>query len=751
LNKHPYLDINPPEKNYDSWPAFILPWDDMTTGLTDMSRFLEKPAGATGFIKVVNGHLATGDGKRWRVWGHMFSGNAPLPSMDEAPKIARRFAKFGLNCVRLHHIDHRWPDGIIIRHTTGKRIPGITINNVAYRDDEPTRSLDPEAMARLDWFIYHCKLNGIYIDLNLNVSRAFTTADGVKEAELIGLGKGLTYLDDQLIALQKEYARQVLEHVNPFTGNRYAEEPAIAFVELVNENSILENWQRGLLVPVEGEERDSGAWAHIPPSYARDLDTKWNRWLEKRYPHRVALLAAWQGELGDYEDASHGTVRRLKPEEFESTSTPRFCDEARFLLEMEQDFFIDMQSFLRGQVGTRQLIIGTSDHSRNWSAIPQLESNSILDVMDGHDYWIYPRQVKRASKIMHWDPTPMVDCPDSSIPTKLSRTLVKGKPYVVSEVNEAFPRDSACEMIPIVTAYGLLQDWDGIMWCKYRGHYHAGSLMGPGPTWSWDTQAVGAYLSMYADPMKMSQLAIGALMWHRGDVQAARGEIERAMPHNWALESLRVKFPDQNHPYWIPYLPGRLSLVHRTVIADFHADRLLPEEGSVVLPQGKIVSDTGELIWENTPDDGRVLIDTPCHQGMVMRAGTRETTNLIIHLQTRFSAIQVASLDEQPLSRTSQMLLVAVSRVANTGQKWEDNTRTRFGSAWGGPPTRIEPVQATLILKNLEGASRALLQPLDGRGQPFEIPLQAHRSEEGFVFHLSAEPGTTWYNITIER
>ncbi|MBC7237959.1 MAG: hypothetical protein H5T69_19115, partial [Chloroflexi bacterium] len=215
-------------QEHDNWPAFPVPWDDNLPGPTDMSWLLHKPAGAKGFIRVVDGHLATGDGQRWRIWGQNITGKSPLPPMHMAETIARRLAKFGLNCIRLHHCDHRWPDGILIRRSDGQPAPGIIVNGVAGRDEESTRALDPEAMARLDWFIACCKKHGVYIDLNLNVSRPFSKADGVKQVEWIGFGKGMTYFDERLIQLQKEYAQQLLEHVNPFTGLRYADEPAIA-------------------------------------------------------------------------------------------------------------------------------------------------------------------------------------------------------------------------------------------------------------------------------------------------------------------------------------------------------------------------------------------------------------------------------------------------------------------------------------------------------------------------------------------
>jgi len=45
-NSRPMPDTN-------TWPAFTLAWDDNLPGPTDVSYLLEKPAGASGFIKVV--------------------------------------------------------------------------------------------------------------------------------------------------------------------------------------------------------------------------------------------------------------------------------------------------------------------------------------------------------------------------------------------------------------------------------------------------------------------------------------------------------------------------------------------------------------------------------------------------------------------------------------------------------------------------------------------------------------------------
>lgn len=725
-----------PMPDHNAWPEFTVPWDDNLPGPTDMSFLLDKPAGAKGFIQITDGHLAAGDGARWRIWGQNLCSSTPLPPMSMAPIIARRLAKFGINCIRLHHMDHRWPGGVLIRRTGRDSASGRRRT----RDSETTRALDPEAMARLDYFVFCCRENGVYIDLNLNVSRPFTSSDGVKQVEWMGYGKALTYFDPRLIFLQKEYAQQMLSHVNPFTGSRYADEPAIAIVELVNENSILESWVCNRL---RGEQTEPfGTWGDIPPAYGKDLDRLWNNWLTGKYTNRQELYDAWDSDLRDHENPVQGSVRRLRPEDFASASRGRFQDEATFYAEIERDYFQDMESFLRGELGVKQIILGTSDHNHSINGQLHVQNNSVLGIIDGHCYWQHPRFPGRAWSRSEWliTNTPMVDASDHSAPAQLSRSRVKGMPYVVSEINEPFPNDYAAEFIPILGAYGLLQDWDGIFFFDYGG----------GSEERWKDSTIPSYFSVANDPMKMAETAIGALMFLRGDVQAAGKMIEQCMTHESVLESLRSR-PDDRHPYSITHLLGRLALVHQTAIGDFRAEAISPGESEIALPETQIASDTGQLTWEDAPEDGRVLVDAPRYQAIIGRAGKRSTSNMTLDLTAPFAAVQLASLDEKPISQSGRMLLVTGARVANTGMKWLDDSRHSLGDQWGEAPTRIEPVSGTLVLHNLEEARSVALQPLDGCGQPNGEARDFTAEGGKWSIAISEKVDTVWYLIEVTR
>jgi len=254
---------------------FVLPWDDATKGPTNIAEWLPKPAGKEGHVRVGrDGHLYTGH-HRNRFFGVNLCFGANFPKKSDATAIAARMAKFGVNCVRFHHMDsHPFPDGIRAR-------------NVPH-----SRALDPEALDRLDYLIAELKKNGIYVDLNLLVSRPFLEADGLpkeiesldwKEAHVVG------FFYEPILALQKEYARQLLTHRNPYTGTTYAEEPAVAFVEINNENGLIHAWM--------GRTLDE-----MPDIFKEDLRRQWNAWLKKSYGSTDALRRVWNAEetlLGD--------------------------------------------------------------------------------------------------------------------------------------------------------------------------------------------------------------------------------------------------------------------------------------------------------------------------------------------------------------------------------------------------------------------------------------------------------------------
>lgn len=697
-----------------SQPAFVVEWPEPTGAAVDVSFLLDAPAGRNGPIQIKAGHLADAAGRRFRIWGVNVTAAGALPEKAHATRLADQLARQGINCVRFHFLDRPSPRGLI----------------AADRDD--TRAFDPVQLDRLDWFVAELKRCGIYTNLNLNVARAYKAGDGVKDHELLGFAKALTFFDPRLLELQRDYARQLLSHRNPYTGTTYAREPAVALVELVNENSLVEAWKDGRLRG-RNTRKNPGTWTDIPASYAADLTVQFNAWLDRSYPSETRQR--WREQAGV---AAETPLPRLVPDEFAKAPADRFHAEAEFYLQLEQSFYLEMANFLREEVGLGALLVGNSDHGHARTGYPQLVGTSLLDVVDGHVYWQHPKyitdpQTGRQTGFTIGN-TPMVDEPRYSSVVELSRSAFAGKPYTVSEVNHPFPHEYACEGIPILAAYAALQDWDGIFWYTLEHQDPIGA----------EPRQVG-HFDLAHDPVKMAQLPVGALLFLRGDVAAAKSTVTRTYTREQVRESVRLPYAER--PYFTPGFPRDLPLRHGSRIASLAgpATGQLPAEGT--LPYA---ADTGEMVWQSAGvRTGRVTIETERSQAVVGFFGAEAATlsHLGVVAQSPFGAITLQALDDRPIAGSARLLITATGRMANSGMRW--NAERTSLEQWGKAPTRIEPVRATLRLRGLKAAKGVTFAALDGAGRVWTPAVAAALAAADWEIPLTA--ATTSYLVMVER
>jgi len=248
---------------------FVLPWNDSSAGITNLSGRLSTPSGSSGHIRAgADGHLYSGS-TRTRFFGVDLAFSAALPTHSDSEQIAARLAKFGVNIVRFHIVDMLpFPEGILAR------------------DGKDTRHLDPEGLDRYDYFFAQLKKHGIYANLNLLNYRPISSSDGLPKeidsltAQVNQSRHAIGFFDKSVLGLQKEYARNLLAHRNRYTGHSYTDEPSVAFVEINNENGLLHAWLSGWL--------DS-----LPDVFSRQLRGRWNAWLKQRYGTDARLKSAW--------------------------------------------------------------------------------------------------------------------------------------------------------------------------------------------------------------------------------------------------------------------------------------------------------------------------------------------------------------------------------------------------------------------------------------------------------------------------
>lgn len=252
---------------------FSMPWDDASKNALDASDLNPAPLTGVQRLTIKNGHFFDTTGRRVRFLGTNLVSTANFSTPENSARFAARLHKFGFNCVRLHHMDASWAN------------PNIFGQN-RDNDHDSNAQVSPQSLDLLDHTVANLKKNGLYVDLNLHVARAPSPGDNFPDTDKIPqLGKVVAYFEPRFIALQKDYARSLLTHKNPYTETRLADDPALALVEINNEDSLVgEAW--------------SGTLQSLPLFYRTTLRAGWNKFLCARYTNSGALRKSWNAPLG---------------------------------------------------------------------------------------------------------------------------------------------------------------------------------------------------------------------------------------------------------------------------------------------------------------------------------------------------------------------------------------------------------------------------------------------------------------------
>ena len=286
----------------------------------DLSSHTEKPAGKFGHIIATgNGHLAfeKAPGKRIRMFGTNLCGSACFPPRRYAPKLADELARMGYNSVRLHHIERE----------------------LAEKGGKSSLEFSREKLDRLDWFVHCLKERGLYITIDLFSYRALRPG----ELPSVSAQSNSTYGFKALLPFEEavyqnwcDYVQNLLDHVNPYTGLRWADDPVLFCVNLVNEDSLPGLWRRA----------------------ARNLFRKrYETYLEQR------------------------GIRT--PENLNAVTGPYY----EFLHELQARVIERLKHFVRTELKSKVLITDL-----NWYTVPYLSlmRGKLLDLVDNHQYTAHP-------------------------------------------------------------------------------------------------------------------------------------------------------------------------------------------------------------------------------------------------------------------------------------------------------------------------------------------------------------------------
>lgn len=710
-------DPTPPTPEPDEWfPLQAGPDAFSEDSIIDMSDLIERPAGLHGPLKRNGSRFEFADGTPVKFWG---AGAAMLDSEAAQTAHARFLAKYGVNMVRLHPVEGEL--GVLRKNaSTGERY------------------LDPAALDRLDRWFAIFKDQGIYMTWSLFYPHVISPDDGYPAdlyAELPdkGAGKsssGMVAFMPQLQEAEWEWARTLLSHVNPYTGLAYKDDPALAIVEVHNEDSIF--WHAPLNQLADGSF----------PRHAAELQSLWQQWVKQRYGTDDQLREAWgagmkpddsvdnprMGIYGAWEMEADGPFSRKEEER------KRMGDFIRFLAETQRAYYERRGRQLR-DLGFQGVLVTTAWKAGGPAADPaNLWTDDALDAIDRHNYFgggagnhsIVAGSVNNASHL---------DQPGRGI---LSSGLyqVEDKPFIMTEWTQKPPNQWKAEIAPLVAFYGMgLQGWDA----SY--HFNSSrSFLGNGwPSLSSYVTGTPHYIGQFP------ALAFAIYHNHFQEAEIAAARRIKTDELFQGIDPLSQDFSgggyDENEPAGNLETPTEVLAVGRITVAfgdDVAPSHAIDWNEFWNTTDQTVTSTTGQLTWDYKRRV--VLARSEKTQGIVGFAGGHSYSlpGATVDVTTPLVSLLFTPLDNRPLASSGHILITALARDIQTGTVYNaDGTQLL---EVGGPPLLLEPVQAEITLK---GPQIDQVKVVDVYGVPGERELPL----DGNTFTIDGRYATYYYEI----
>lgn len=628
------------------WKPVKVPRSVLPESALDFSFLADAPAGKHGFLTVRNGKFVfeKNPGQPARFYGTNLYFDLCFPDREHAEKLADLLARMGYNSIRFHHFDY----------------------NLTVPGDAQRLQPDPEKLDRMDYLFKCLKDRGIYITLDLYTVRGAPLPDG----KFSGIQDGKTHIMLRKEAREnlKAFTRNLLTHVNPYTGLAWKDDPALVFISLVNEDGLF--------------------WIQHQPDSSALVKQKFEEFC--RMP---------EGQLRPGESQN---LRKL-----------------RFVAGVQRDVYRDLSQFLR-DLGVRTPF---TDHNNSpQMAITRIRSD--YDYVDQHGYWAHPSFVGP----VRWKLPIMITRKSSlslpqDIPAMLAPGRIYGKPFAVTEFNYCSPNPYRAEGGVIFGAFAAFQDWDALYRFGFAGkpaqldrEFATDIFDGIDDPMQSLSDRIATLLFLRGDVTAARQ----GIAFEVPDGEYLLNPAGEANPYPDACALLGWVTGVGSVTGGDPLPDGvRLSFA---VNALSKPDRMAADlgkaglmgQGVFDLSQGRFRSSTGQL--ELNRSEGRFRVVTPRTEAVILcDKGDWRGDFLRVANRGNFACVAASSLDSGPLADSGRILLFHLTDFSNTMLKYKDTSKSIIES-WGQLPHLARRGVATIGLRPGTGGSfQVYALDMDGR------------------------------------
>lgn len=583
----------------------------------DFSRmgFTDAPAGKHGWLRNVGGHFEFGrlPGKRQRFYGVNLCSSANFPDRDLARRLVTRLRRFGYNTIRIHHHDAEMTRG---------SADGVSLN--------------PAAMEKFDGLVAEAVRQGLYLTTDVYVSRAHNIGwrhigvdrDGTVPMRLY---KALCAVHEPAFRNWAAFAKNFFMHVNPHTGRRYADEPAMPLVSLVNEGGFFMGWKRGVC----DDER---------------VLASWKKWLAKK-------------RAADPSFAPAADPDRL-PGNFRDPATAPAI--AAWTGELEAEMSARMKAYLRS-IGVKALV--TNGNCGSHYAALQLATAG-YDYIDDHFYVDHPRFLEKRWRLPSSCPNVNPLLGSGTIrPADKAFTRMDGKPFTVTEWNFSGPGRYRGVGGILTGAMAALQDWDGLWRFAYS---HNRENLG-------DTDASRpGYFDLVSDPLASAGERACLCLFLRGDLAPLDGGVSLMYGPESASrpDKVLIAAPPWSDMAWKMRVGSCLSP------DDARGTHVIAREKAESADVSRFVRET-PLAFDRKRGSFTVSTDRTC--GGFAPEGTVSAGFLSADISGAPATVWVSSLDGKAIPESGRLLVSHVTDVQGEGVKFTDRSM-RILLKWGRRP-----------------------------------------------------------------
>jgi hypothetical protein len=553
-------------------------------------RFLNhKPAGKFGFVKAQGEDLVFENGEKARFWSGNIAAYAIFAEKKDIEVQARRIAQLGYNLMRFHHHDSTsWVGRTAIDKTK-----------------TDSQHLDEEFMNRLDYWIQCLKEEGVYVWLDLHVGRQFKEGDEIPGfAELQkdnGEGKGFNFVNRRIEELMQDFNAAYLNHVNPYTGLAYKNDPAIMGLMITNENDLTGHFGNKLLP-------------------------------DKKNPYHTELFEA---ELEKFAKKTGFSASELWQTWLPGASKI-------FLADLEYQWYARMMAHLQKE-GVRVPVSTTQMWGNmNIYGLPALTAGTIIDT---HSYG--------AEEALHINPVYK-----HNYVTYIATGHAYAMPLSITEWNVRYPWTDRFTAPLYLASISALQEWDAPMIYNYSQR----PFGTPNNQDQWSTftdpaltglmpAAALLYRKAHVSPGKNTY----CVQLNRESCYGKKGSHDNMVAIRTLVEQSKVfvGLPDVPELDWdsSPTVEPSVQVVHDVTQSFIPAGRT------------SVTSDTNEL--HRDWNQGIQTINTPKTQAAQGWIGGKEIdlSELSLRITTPKATVAVSSMDNRPIARSQQMLITVMARV----------------------------------------------------------------------------------------